>query len=221
MLRVALRRRPGPNSSLRGRTVRRVSLVTAALLAFFCGGRDAAAQVTLYHPGQHPSYVLELEPHFAAGLFPPPGDGDGAGIGGGVRATFEVLHQGFIPTINNSIAIGAGADLLHYQGPVIAPGACTRFVTLPSGTAVCVQVAQKGGSSNYAFFPVVMQWNFWLTRQWSVFGEPGLAIYWFDFRSPGVVPVIYLGGRFHLSDRVALTLRIGYPTFSAGASFFF
>jgi hypothetical protein len=31
---------------------------------------------------------------------------------------------------------------------------------------------------------------------------------------------LYAGGRYHFSDSVALTLRIGYPTLSVGVSFF-
>jgi hypothetical protein len=33
--------------------------------------------------------------------------------------------------------------------------------------------------------------------------------------------VFYAGGRWHFADYAALTLRVGYPTFSAGVSFLF
>ncbi|HTB72126.1 MAG TPA: hypothetical protein VK762_02725, partial [Polyangiaceae bacterium] len=66
--------------------------------------------------------------------------------------------------------------------------------------------------------PIVMQWNFWLSTHWSVFGEPGLAFGSGD-RSTIVWPVFYAGGRFHFTDRVALTMRLGYPDFSLGVSF--
>jgi hypothetical protein len=33
--------------------------------------------------------------------------------------------------------------------------------------------------------------------------------------------VLYAGGRYHITDRITLTIRIGYPTFSIGASFLF
>jgi hypothetical protein len=78
-------------------------------------------------------------------------------------------------------------------------------------------------SLNNLWLPVVMQWNFWLSRQWSVFGEPG-----FGFRYQADAnrhqwhvdfPELYVGGRFHLADTVALTLRAGLPTFSVGVSF--
>ena len=32
-------------------------------------------------------------------------------------------------------------------------------------------------SAEYFDFPVVMQWNFFVAKRWSVFGEPGLYIY--------------------------------------------
>lgn len=69
--------------------------------------------------------------------------------------------------------------------------------------------------------PVAMQWNFWLSTHWSVFGEPGLALA--ANRSPGreiLHPAFSVGGRYHFNDKVSLTMRLGYPSFSIGASFF-
>ncbi len=71
------------------------------------------------------------------------------------------------------------------------------------------------------FVPVVMQWNFWLTTHWSVFGEPGVGFALNPFKGRDLAhPVIDLGGRYHFSDKIALTLRVGYPAVSVGASFF-
>jgi hypothetical protein len=65
--------------------------------------------------------------------------------------------------------------------------------------------------------PIVMQWNFWLTRKWSVFGEPGGLI---DFgKKARPHPAFYAGGRFHFTDRITLTMRVGHPTASVGVSF--
>lgn len=73
------------------------------------------------------------------------------------------------------------------------------------------------------WLPVVMQWNFWLSRNWSVFGEPGVALRLGD-KPKGKGhwgPVaLWAGGRYHFSDQVALTMRLGQPTFSVGVSFF-
>jgi hypothetical protein len=196
---------------------------TAAALLALSWSRSSQAQSTVGSPGAREAYGVELEPHLLLGVFEPPGEGSGFGVGGGVRASFEIVHNGFIPKLNNSIAIGVGLDLLHYGGDSVSqPGTCTRFVPGPAGTPpVCVEVSQRGGASNYAYFPVVMQWNFWLTRKWSVFGEPGLTLYWYDYRSIGAAPVLFAGGRYHFSDRVTLTLRVGYPSFTVGVSILF
>lgn len=70
--------------------------------------------------------------------------------------------------------------------------------------------------------PVAMQWNFWLTTHWSVFAEPGVALALNRDRGRELLhPSIGLGGRYHFTDRFALTMRLGYPAFSLGASFFF
>ncbi|HVJ88554.1 MAG TPA: hypothetical protein VM580_02045 [Labilithrix sp.] len=72
------------------------------------------------------------------------------------------------------------------------------------------------------FIPVAMQWNFWLTTHWSVFGEPGIGFA--VNRDPGrdlVHPLLMVGGRYHFNERVALTMRLGYPAFSIGASILF
>jgi hypothetical protein len=181
---------------------------------------SATAQSIIERPGLHEPYRVELEPHLLLGAFVPPGDGTGAGLGGGLRASLVVVDKGFVPTINDSVAIGFGIDGLHYFGNGnVTGGTCSRYVAGAGGMRVCSEVSGvRGGSSNYVFFPAVMQWNFFLTRRWSVFGEPGLALYWFDYSSVGVTPTLFAGGRYHFSDRVTLTMRIGYPTFSVGLS---
>jgi hypothetical protein len=71
------------------------------------------------------------------------------------------------------------------------------------------------------YIPVVMQWNFWLTTHWSVFGEPGIGIAANPEANRDVLgPVLMVGGRYHFNDRISLTMRIGYPAISVGVSFF-
>jgi hypothetical protein len=131
-----------------------------------------------------------------------------------MRFSIPIVDNGFVPTINNSVAISFGLDWLHYGG-CFYYGDC---------------------SIDYINIPVVMQWNFFVARHWSVFGEPGLAIYHafygdcpslpgtnFNCVSPtetGVEPVLFIGGRYHFNDRTALTMRLGFPSFSIGVSFF-
>jgi hypothetical protein len=70
------------------------------------------------------------------------------------------------------------------------------------------------------WIPVVMQWNFWLSEHWSVFGEPGFAFRFADHGDANRADfTIYGGGRLRLSDRITLTMRVGYPAFAAGFSF--
>jgi hypothetical protein len=196
-------------------------LAFVAFAAVALASRAARAQSTIRDPGAHPPYSVELEPHLALGVTDPPGVGSGSGFGAGVRASIELVHTGFVGSINDSVAIGFGGDLLHYDGNgAIQSGTCKRFVPGPSGTNVCVEVSQSGGRSNYVFLPVALQWNFWLGRRGSVFVEPGLALYWLDGASLGVTPTLAFGGRLQLTDKIGLTLRLGYPTISIGVSFF-
>src|SRR5262249_3913515 len=136
--------------------------------------------------------------------------------------SIPVMSPGFVKTINDSIAISFGLDLIHYDGYDYYYG-CGRF-------GLC---AYNYGSFWSAYFPVALQWNFWLSDKWSVFGEPGFAFrhsFYSDvYCAPGYYcpphddfyPAIYAGARFAVSNSLALTMRLGYPTlFSFGLSIF-
>ena len=210
---------------------KRLRVLFGALAALLALGlaRPAAAQSTIKSFGARPSYGVELEPHLNLGWIDPPGYGTGQGVGLGVRSTFEIVGHGFIPSINNSVGIGVGLDWIHYEGDGTGPrGRCTRFVPGPAGTNICTEVSGSGNdNTDYLWVPVVMQWNFWLARRWSAFGEIGAAIRWDDLHELGFSPVIsWAGGRFHATDNVALTLRLGIPFvltpyISFGVSFLF
>ena len=167
-----------------------------------------AGDNTISRPGDHPQYTVEAEPHLLFGW----GDvyaAGGYGLGG--RFSIPVVQNGFVPTINNSVAVSFGVDWMHYDW-CWYHGSC---------------------AANYFDFPVVMQWNFFVAQRWSVFGEPGLAIYhgsWgcgnancpnnWNTNVTSVEPALYLGGRYHLNDSMSLTMRLGFPAFSFGISFF-
>ena len=193
-----------------------------ALLPSVCGAvlvmawaNPAQAQSTLRVPGLRPKYAVELEPHLLLSPFDAPDDPSGDGYGFGARASIEVAPEGFIQNLNDSVGIGFGLDWLHYDA-LRGRGLCERFATTAGGVPVCVETSAH--HSSYVFVPLVMQWNFWLHQHWSVFGEPGLALTHRSEGGFGVSPVFAAGGRYHFSKRVALTVRVGYPTLSLGVS---
>lgn len=187
--------------------------LSASLGALCVTNRAHADTLIIRHPGDHSRYFFEAEPHALLGLIDPPGFGSGTGLGLGFRGTFVLVDNGFVPSINNSIGLGVGLDWVHYGGD-------KRCVNSNGPSMACVTTESL--SVNTFWLPVVMQWNFFLSRQWSVFGEPGLAFRyqsWSGDHDTRVDPVFYAGGRWHFSDSATLTLRLGYPTFSVGVSF--
>jgi len=183
-----------------------VLVACAAFLLATFAAHPAHADDTIKHPGDHPAYDVEIEPH---ALLAWDGVYAGAGFGLGARFGIPIVSNGFVPTINNSVAISFGVDWTHYD--CYFAGNC---------------------SADYFTFPVVLQWNFYVSQHWSVFGEPGLFIYHGFVDCPlgdeclglpqetGVLPAFFVGGRYHFSDTVALTMRVGFPSFSIGVSFF-
>jgi hypothetical protein len=177
----------------------------------------ANAQSTIKHPGQRTAYSFEFEPHLLLSGLDLPGSGLGTGFGAGVHGTVEVAANGFLPKVNDSVGIGFGADWARFDSD--RSGRCDRFANGPNGTRICTQVSGGPGTVDTLLVPVVMQWNFWLARRWSVFGEPGLFLY-LDDGDFGIHPVsMSAGGRFHMAERVTLTLRLGYPVITLGVSF--
>ncbi len=186
-------------------------LAFSLFLSVLLTGQAARADSTIKRPGDHPLYHLEIEPHVLLGSGRWDNRYAAGGYGLGVRFGIPIVDNGFVSTINNSVAISFGLDIVHYDSCWYG-GPC---------------------SANYFDFPVTMQWNFYVAQRWSVFGEPGLVIY-HGFLSDcpaglvcpgtptltGVEPALYVGGRYHISDTTALTLRIGFPAFSFGFSFF-
>lgn len=159
----------------------------AGLALAFAAPSALADQSRIKQPGAHPDYHFEAEPHFMFGV-DPPGPTAGRGFGPGFRGTIELVDNGFISSINNTVGLGFGFDWIAFS---------------KKATSVWV--------------PIVMQWNFWLSDNWSVFGEPGFGFYLGN--ATGVRAVGAAGVRLHFNDTIALTLRAGYPAFSVGLSF--
>ena len=197
----------GPHmASSRSTSIRVLSLILA-VFALSVTIRAHADTSIIKNPGDHSRYYFEPEPHLILGYVDAPGTASGAGIGAGFRGTVVLVNNGFVRTINNSVGIGFGVDWVHYghRNDWCNPQGC-----------------YSNGSVNNLWFPVVMQWNFFLSRQWSVFGEPGLAIRysgWEGGHDTQLEPAMYVGGRWHFSDSMTLTMRLSYPTVSVGLSF--
>jgi hypothetical protein len=190
--------------------------VLVVLVAF---ALPSSAQSVIKRPGLHPDYVFEAEPHLAFGLWGGRGHDRGDGIGPGFRGTIELVDNGFISKINNTVGIGFGLDWLFYGDHCHGRGGPNR--------------ACNEHDHDRFIIPVVMQWNFWLTEKWSVFGEPGFALEFVDDhhddddfdddddKDLDIDPFIFFaGGRYHFTDAISLTMRVGWPYFSVGVSFF-
>lgn len=173
----------------------RLRFCSAALLGLSTGAvaatvtRPAAADAYgITHPGRHIDYVFELEPEVILNFGRPLNDGPGLGV----RGSIPILFNGFIPGINNSVAISFGFD----KDPI--------------------------ASHKNFYVPLVLQWNFWLHKSFSVFGEPGILLEfadrnWAYFR-------VWGGARVHFNDTLALTARVSLPdtpAASLGLSLFF
>lgn len=159
-----------------------------------------------FEPAQASDYSLEVEPHFTFGPANVYGD---TGFGAGVRLGIP-LATGHIGSVPDNIALSLGPDVVHYDN--------------------CFYSGYCG--ANYLMFPVAAQWNLFVARRVSVFGEGGLYLYkgWFTGCAPGdvgcsapsdfgVLPTLAIGGRIQLGETAALTLRLGYPTTTLGVSF--
>jgi len=173
-----------------------VAVLAAVLLA---SSSARAEDWIIKQPNQHPDYFAELEVHGLVAYGGGPfliGRYGLVGFGPGFRANFRILKNGFVPSINDNVAIGVGAELVFDTDNAV------HLVT-----------------------PVVLQWNFWLTKHWSLAGEPGLAIS-FPMSTPrGPEPVFFSPAlsavaRYDFNDHVMLTMRLGYPITSIGVSFF-
>lgn len=188
--------------------------------------RPGAAQLIIDDDKAVPDFSVEIEPHGVLTPFWPPRGGADVGVGVGALIGINLAPRGFIPTIADSVSLGIGLDYVKYFGGRPSVGECVEWVGDPPDEEICVRTRGGGGSGSYFFAPAVMQWNFYLTESWSVFGEPGLAAYFYsgavDNRlRVGVTPVFNLGGRFHFSERAALTMRVGYPYTTVGISLYF
>ncbi len=216
-----IRAAPAPEKRTMRKRAIELFLGASTALAVLAWQGEASAQSTIKTPGVRPHYIFEAEPHLLLGPFDPPGFGGGSGFGLGFRGTFDIVPAGFIRSINDSVGSRHRRGLGALRRKRRPRGRCEEYDTAPDGTRVCVDVSGSGEGADHLYLPVVMQWNFWLHRKWSVFGEPGVGLHLAEFDDVDFDPfILFLGGRFHPTENIAITARIGYPTFSIGASFF-
>jgi hypothetical protein len=153
-------------------------------------------------------YPIEIEPHFSFGAENVYG---ATGFGAGLRVSVPVVAGYLGRGVPQNLAVSFGGDILNYQN--------------------CYYADDCG--ANYLMLPVAAQWNVFVARRVSLFGEAGAFVYkgFFNGCGPGdgpgcnapsdfgVLPTLAVGARFHLADNVSFTARIGYPTMTLGVSF--
>ena len=203
----------------------KIASLAAALLPLAVSG-VANAQSIVKQPGNHAQYTVEIEPHLAFQWADRIGSADG--FGPGARVNIPFMHNGPISTINNNMGITFGLDLTFGDG---GPGWCygryDRNLWLNGESCSVTEL----------WLPVAMQWNFYLTKVISVFGEPGFALAhrrwsynWYCNGNAGAYCeqryttndlefIMAAGGRFMFTDSIGATVRIGFPMVTAGINF--
>ncbi len=123
-------------------------------------------------------------------------------LGLGARVDIPIVGDGFIETLDDEFGISLGADIAFVSWTY--DHRCEGY----------------GCWNDWSlWFPVVAQWNFYLTPEWSVFPELGGAFVLYDCGpndAKGVCalgsPVVSFGARWHFAPpRVALLLRVTFP----------
>lgn len=126
----------------------------------------------------------------------------GPGLSVGLRLNIPLMDNGFVDEINNAIFVTFGAEL--YYARYTDSGQDERGI----GFGV----------------PFGMMWAFYFSDAWSAFFEIGLSLYfppsWVGGGSfvddAGGWVLAGVGGRWHFSERGALTVRLGTPSSSIG-----
>src|SRR5262249_9106521 len=114
------------------------AILTIAAISF-ASGSARAEEMVIKQPGAHPHYSIEIEPEGIINFGRDLRDGPGAGI----RLSIPIVHNGFVGSINDTVALTFRAD----KAPINKP--------------------------NRSYFPRPPQWNFWPPTHWTVFGEAG------------------------------------------------
>ena len=110
-------------------------------------------------------------------------------LGLGLRLDFPLAGDGLVEGVNDEFALSLGAEALFWDH-------------------------SDRDERQWGIWPVAaLQWNFLVSRRWSLFPELGVvALLGHRPYGPLVSPFLTFGARWHFSRRNALLLRIGYPS---------
>ena len=178
------------------------------------------------HPGGHPHYGVELEPHLVLQWAEEPVWND-EGIGLGLRASIPVIQDGPVRTINNSLAIGFGLDWAHFDNSCLRarstadPPELARLLRqrlLAPGRGAVELLLQQPDQRVPRARPGHPPLALWTARRCARTAK--LPVCDSGGSDTDVEFVLWLGVRFHLSRSFAMTLRLGTPSLLLGASFF-
>lgn len=136
----------------------------------------------------------------------------GVGAATGARFGIPLLANGFIPSINNAVYLNFGVDFYWMRYRWRDDGRGNRHWNYGAGFG----------------FPITLHWEFYFNENWSAFAEIGANVFlhpnlFYDDRhfhaSWEHWFIAQVGGRFHINEWFALTLRVGSPYFSFGVTF--
>ena len=123
------------------------------------------------------------------------------GVGG--RYLLPILHDGFVPGINDSFNLEFGADLSLVSGAYFVP-----FISVPIEAMWQLFFVPK--FSGYLKLGVALEMSFASYCFGSVC-RSGFGL--------GAIPIGAIGVMFHFNDKIALRLEAGYPWFKVGLGF--
>ncbi len=129
-------------------------------------------------------------------------------VGPGLRLDIPLSRDGLIPSVNDELALTLGADVLFFafdrydrHNPYDHP---------PRHSYYYDHYRHERGDLTL-LFPVALQWNFIVSRQWTLFPELGLAIEHHQ-EHLHVLPDFGAGARLHFGGgSAALLLRLTFP----------
>jgi hypothetical protein len=121
-------------------------------------------------------------------------------------------HLAIAPFDENQVGVGAG---ITGTFNVWNEGFINRL-----NDSVGISVGADWTGSGTYHLSSAMQWNFWLSDRFSVFGAPGVGVRFSDGNTD-IWPAFGGGGRLHFGPNLALTVRAGFPVSAVGISLFF